>query len=96
MFPLRDQNFGGAQTPAPFSGRLKIIMPKWGGSGPLSPLKTCFLVSSRSTRHQAWYYEYVETDTDFGSARLYVRSTYVGLVETDTDAGSPRLYVRST
>ena len=44
--PLRDQIFGGAQTPAPFSGRLKIIVPKWGGSGPLSPLKTFFLVSS--------------------------------------------------
>ena len=39
-FPLRDQIFGGAQTPAPFSGRLKIFVPKWGGSGPLSPLKT--------------------------------------------------------
>jgi len=34
-FPLRDQTFGGAQTPAPF----------W-GSGALSPLKTFFLVSS--------------------------------------------------
>ena len=48
-FLLQDQIFGGAQTPVPFSGRLKIIVPKWGGSGPLSPLKTCFQVSSRKT-----------------------------------------------
>ena len=43
----------------------------------------------------AWYYEYVETNTDAGSVRLYVRSAYVGLVETNTDAGSARLYVHS-
>ncbi len=45
-FPLLDQIFGGAQTPTPFSGRLKIIVPKCGGSGPLPPLKTCFLFFS--------------------------------------------------
>jgi hypothetical protein len=27
-FPLQDQIFWGAQTPAPFSGRLKIIVSK--------------------------------------------------------------------
>ena len=46
--PLQDQIFWGSQTLTPFSGQLKIIMPKWGGSGPVSPLKTCFLVSSRA------------------------------------------------
>jgi len=42
--PLQDQIFRGAQTLGPFSGRLKIL----GGIGPLSPLKTFVLVSSRS------------------------------------------------
>ena len=42
---------GGAQTPTPFSGWLKIIVPKWGGSGHLSPLKTFFLVSSRASQN---------------------------------------------
>ena len=41
-FLLRDQIFGGAQTPAPFSGRSTIIVPKWGGSGPLSPPENIF------------------------------------------------------
>lgn len=36
------QILGGAQPQAPFSCR----EPKLGGHGPLSPLKTCFLVSS--------------------------------------------------
>ena len=49
-FPLRDQIFGGAQTPTPFSGGLKIIVPKWGGSGLRSPPKTFFLFFSREFR----------------------------------------------
>jgi hypothetical protein len=32
--PLQDQIFGGAQTPTPFSGWLKIIMPNGGALAP--------------------------------------------------------------
>ena len=39
------QILGGAQPQAPFSCR----EPKLGGHGPLSPLKTCFLVSTSPT-----------------------------------------------
>ena len=45
--------FWGAQTPTPFSGWLIIIVPKWAGRGPLSPLKTMFLVSSWVTNGTA-------------------------------------------
>jgi len=37
-FPLLDQIFGGAQTPTPFSGRLKIIQDQnWGALAPFPP-----------------------------------------------------------
>ncbi len=40
-------NIWGGSNPCPlFWLVVKIIVPNWGGSGPLSPLKTCFLVSS--------------------------------------------------
>jgi hypothetical protein len=39
--------WGGGQNPAPFSGRLKIIVPKRGGQWPRSPPENIFLVSSR-------------------------------------------------
>ncbi len=41
-------NIWGAKPPGLFLV-VKIIVPKWGGSGPLSPLKTFFLVSQALT-----------------------------------------------
>jgi len=52
-FPLRDQNFGGAQTPRPLFWSVENNRAKMGGgSGPYSPRKTFFLVSSWKNQHQ--------------------------------------------